>query len=89
MESKTALANTWKLKMTHLETLIDSDHPASYLTVRNAADELGLPVSTFRRTASCGLVPSYRPFGQRVRVCLPEVVAVNAFSRNGGQDNGE
>ena len=88
MERNASLANTWKLNMTYLETLIDADHPTSYLTVPQAADELGLPVSTLRRAVNCGLVPSYRPFGQRIRVCLSEVVAVIASTQNGGgQDN--
>jgi len=60
-----------------------------YYTVPQAAEELGLPVSTLRRAVNCGLVPSYRPFGQRVRVCLSEVVAVIASSRNGGQNDDE
>jgi len=60
-----------------------------YFTVPHAAEELGLPVSTLRRAVNCGLVPSYRPFGQRVRVCLSEVVAVIASTQNGGgQDDG-
>ena len=58
-----------------------------YFTLPHAAKELGLPVSLLRRAVNCGLVPSYRPFGQRVRVCLSEVVAVIASSSSGGQNN--
>ena len=58
-----------------------------YFTLPHAAKQLGLPVSTLRRAVNCGLIPSYRPFGQRVRVCLSEVVAVIASSRSGGQNN--
>jgi len=75
--------------MSYLDTLLDAAHPSPYSTVPHAAEQLGLPVSTLRRAVNCGLVPSYRPFGQRVRVCLPEVVAAIASSQSGGQSNGE
>ena len=45
------------------------------------------PVSLLRRAVTRGLIPSYQPFGQRVRVCLPEVVAAIASSQTGGQSD--
>ncbi len=52
-----------------------------YLTIPEAAKELGIPVSTLRRAVNSGLVPSHRPFSQRVRVRLFEVVT--AIETNG------
>lgn len=46
-----------------------------YLTIPQAARDLGVPVSSFRRAVGAGEVPSHRPFNQRVRVRLSEVVA--------------
>jgi excisionase family DNA binding protein len=74
--------------MNYLDTLLDAENSTPYSTVPHAAKQLGLPVSTLRRAVSRGLVPSYQPFGQRVRVCLPEVIAAIASSRSGGQNNG-
>lgn len=58
-----------------------------YFTLPQAASKLGLPVSLLRRAVKRGLIPSYQPFGQRVRVCLPEVVAAIASSQTGGQSD--
>ena len=46
-----------------------------YLTIPQAADRLGIPTSTLRRAVNKGLVPFHRPFSQRIRVRLTEVVA--------------
>lgn len=46
-----------------------------YLTVPEAARELGVPVSTLRRAVNAGEIPSHRPFNQRVRVRLSEIIA--------------
>ncbi|WP_133484778.1 helix-turn-helix domain-containing protein [Aliiroseovarius marinus] len=46
-----------------------------YLTIPKAADRLGIPTSTLRRAVNKGLVPFHRPFSQRIRVRLTEVVA--------------
>lgn len=59
-----------------------------YATIPQAAVKLGLPVSTLRRAVNRGMVPSYRPFGQRVRVRISEVIAAIESQQTGGRGNG-
>lgn len=46
-----------------------------FLTIPKAAERLGIPASTLRRAVKSGEVPSYRPFRQRIRLRLSEVIA--------------
>lgn len=57
----------------------------TFLTIPKAAERLGIPTSTLRRAVKSGLVPSYRPLGQRVRVRLSEIIAVIENQNDGGQ----
>ena len=59
----------------------------NFLTIPHAAKRLGIPASTLRRAVNLGLVPSYQPFGQRIRVRLSEVIAVIETQKTGGQFN--
>lgn len=56
-----------------------------YLTIPQAADRLGIPTSTLRRAVNKGLVPFHRPFNQRIRVRLSEIIAVIEAQQVGGQ----
>lgn len=46
-----------------------------FQTIPQAAKRLGIPTSTLRRAVNKGLVPFHRPYSQRIRVRLTEVVA--------------
>lgn len=59
--------------------------PETFHTIPKAAERLGIPTSTLRRAIKSGLVPSYRPLGQRIRVRLPEIIAVIEAQNVGGQ----
>ncbi|MGM9403261.1 helix-turn-helix transcriptional regulator [Aliiroseovarius sp. KMU-71] len=59
-----------------------------YLTIPKAADRLGIPTSTLRRAVNKGLVPFHRPFSQRVRVRLSEIIAVIEAQKAGGRYDG-
>ena len=52
-----------------------SKTPEEFLTIPKAASLLGIPTTTLRRAVKSGLVPRYRPLGQRVRVRLSEIIA--------------
>lgn len=54
-----------------------------FLTIPQAAKELGLPVSTLRRAVKSGLVPHHRPFSSRIRVLVSEVCAAINASEEG------
>ena len=56
-----------------------------FLTIPKAAERLGIPTTTLRRAVKSGLVPSYRPLGQGVRVRLSEIIAVIEAQQVGGQ----
>lgn len=60
-----------------------------WLTLPKAAAKLNVPVSTLRRAAKDGLIPTHRPFNTRVRVRLSELIAVVDGLQNGGQNNGQ
>lgn len=55
-----------------------------FMTIPQAAEQLGVPVSTFRRAVFTGEIPYHRPFNQRIRVRLSEVIA--AIERQGGAE---
>ncbi|PHR61268.1 MAG: hypothetical protein COA43_04640 [Robiginitomaculum sp.] len=46
-----------------------------YYTLPQAGKHLNIPVSTLRRAASSGLIPTHKPFGERIRVRLSEIEA--------------
>ena len=59
-----------------------------FMTIPHAAERLGIPTTTLRRAVKTGLVPSYRPLGQRVRVRLSEIIAVIEAQKVVGQHDG-
>ncbi|NDW53879.1 AlpA family transcriptional regulator [Aliiroseovarius sp. PrR006] len=59
-----------------------------FLTIPKAAGLLGIPATTQHRAVKTGLVPSYRPLCQRVRVRLSEITAVIEAQKSGGQQDG-
>jgi excisionase family DNA binding protein len=59
-----------------------------FLTLPEASKSLGIPYSTVLRAANAGLIPVYRPFGNRMRVRLREVVTAIEATQGGGQSNG-
>ena len=61
--------------------------PEGFLTIPKAAEALGIPTTTLRRAVKSGLVPSYRPLGQRVRVRLSEIIAIIENRNDGGQSD--
>lgn len=65
-----------------------TETPEEFLTIPQAAGLLGIPTTTLRRAVKCGIVPSYRPLGQRVRVRLSEIIAVIEAQKVGGQRDG-
>jgi excisionase family DNA binding protein len=46
-----------------------------FLTLKQAALELGLPYHQLQRATRRGLIPSYKPFGKRPLVRIAEVTA--------------
>jgi len=59
-----------------------------FLTLPQAAQKLGLPVSLLRRAAKNGLLPTHQPFSLRIRVRLSEVNAAIEACRSGGLSDG-
>ena len=57
-----------------------------FLTVRDAADQLGLPYFKVQRAVKAGLVASYRILNGRRLVRLSELIAAIEASRDGGRD---
>lgn len=58
--------------------------PEPLITLRRAAEVLGLPEFKIVRAARAGLIPTYRFFNSRRLVRLSEVIAVIENSRVGG-----
>ena len=56
-----------------------------YVTVRSAANALGIKYHALLRAVNAGDVPSYRPFNSRRLVCLDDIQAVIAAHRVGAQ----
>lgn len=54
-------------------------------TLPKAAEALNVPVSTLRRAAKEGRIPTHRPFNRRVRVRLSEVTAAIVGAQMGGR----
>jgi hypothetical protein len=59
---------------------------ATLITLRAAAEQLGLPYFKLQRAAKAGLIPTYRLYNSRALVRLSEVVAVIEASRKGGAE---
>jgi helix-turn-helix protein len=55
------------------------------VTIKAAAERLGLPEYKLQRAARAGLIPTYSIFNGRRLVRLSEVVAVIETTRQGGQ----
>ncbi|MBX4916717.1 helix-turn-helix transcriptional regulator [Rhizobium bangladeshense] len=59
-------------------------HPEKLLTIREAADILGVYYWQLQRSVKRGDIPSYTPFNSRKLVKLSEVVAYITSCRHGG-----
>ncbi|MBU2534449.1 MAG: hypothetical protein KKB37_17045 [Alphaproteobacteria bacterium] len=57
-----------------------------FLTLSDAADQLGVHLWALRRAVKRGAIPTYSPFNKRKLVRLSEVVAVIEAARQGGSD---
>lgn len=55
-----------------------------FLTLQQAAEELGVHIWALRRAVNAGTVPAYAPFNGRKLVRLSEVVAAINASKIGG-----
>ncbi len=56
----------------------------AYFTIPQAAKRLNVPASSLRRAAKQGLIPTHKPFGERIRLRLSEIeVAVNVTEKGG------
>jgi excisionase family DNA binding protein len=58
--------------------------PEKLITIKEAADTLGLPAWTLSRAAAQGVFPTYRLLNSRRLVKLSEVLAAVEASRRGG-----
>jgi len=54
------------------------------VTLKQAADALGVPYFKFQRAARSGLIPTYFVYNSRRLVRLSEVIAVVNATRSGG-----
>jgi excisionase family DNA binding protein len=57
-----------------------------FLTLQQAAKELGLHVWALRRAVKSGAIPAYQPFNGRKLVRLSEVVSAINASKIGGEN---
>lgn len=57
-----------------------------FLTLQQAAKELGVHPWALRRAVKSGTIPAYQPFNGRRLVRLTEVVAAITASKIGGED---
>lgn len=57
-----------------------------FLTLQQAAKELGVHVWALRRAVKSGVIPAYQPFNRRKLVKLTEVVAYINSCRQGGAE---
>ena len=64
----------------------DFSPPEKLMTLKEAAEKLGLPPFKLYRAANRGMIPVYRFFNGRQLVRLSEVVAIIDASRKGGSD---
>lgn len=56
-----------------------------YFTIPQTADLLSIPVSTLRRAVNSGAVPYHRPFSNRIRLRISEVIAAIEARQMGGR----
>lgn len=56
-----------------------------FLTLQQAAEELGVHVWALRRAVKSGAIPAYQPFNGRKLVRLSEVVTAINASKIGGE----
>lgn len=56
------------------------------ITLKEAAEQLGLPYFKIQRAARAGLIPTYWVYNSRRLVRLSEVVAVINGTRQGGSN---
>lgn len=56
------------------------------ITIRQAAEQLGVHVWALRRAVTSGRIPAYRPFNGRKLVRLTEVVEMINASKIGGEN---
>lgn len=61
-----------------------SPSPNNLLTIKAAAEELGIHYWQLQRAVKRGAIPSYAPFNSRRLVKLSEVIAFIDASRQGG-----
>lgn len=57
-----------------------------FLTLQQAAKQLGVHVWALRRAVKSGTIPAYQPFNGRKLVRLSEVVAAINASKTGGEN---
>ena len=58
--------------------------PQRLLTIKQAAEELGVHTWALRRAIKSGAIPAYTPFNGRRLVRLSEVIAAIEASQQGG-----
>jgi hypothetical protein len=61
--------------------------PEPFITLRSAAEQLGLPYFKLQRAARLGLFPTYSLFNKRKLCRLSEVVAAIERSHLGGRND--
>lgn len=57
-------------------------------SIPQAANQLGVPVSSLRRAVKAGYIPTHTIFNSRKRVRLSEIIAVIEAQKVGGQHDG-
>jgi len=67
-------------------TTPDYSKPEKLLSLKEAAEQLGLPYFKLQRAARAGLVPTYSVYNSRRLVRLSELLAVIDGSRQGGKE---
>jgi excisionase family DNA binding protein len=77
--------------MTKLVTETNNKPPEQFgvepfLTLQQAAKELGVHIWALRRAVKSGAIPAYQPFNGRKLVRLSEVVAAINASKTGGEN---
>lgn len=70
-----------------LEQSTRQPDPQPLLTIKEAAQRLGVHEWALRRAVKRGDIPAYTPFNSRKLVRLSEVIAVIEASKVGGRDD--
>jgi hypothetical protein len=71
-------------KMTKDTVATQGLHVEPLITLKLAADALGLPYFKVQRAARAGMIPTYTVYNSRRLVRLSEIVATIARTRQGG-----